>query len=133
MERGEANVFAAVVIEHKPLNHLTCSVIAGASSTLCTNPIWVIKTRLMSQATLHRSLASLRTSPYHYQNTLDAARKMYAHEGLRSFYSGLGPALLGLTTSPCNSRSTNSSKADSPAGLGWGKRGRVEARITLAF
>lgn len=87
----------AVVIEHKPLNHLTCSVIAGASSTLCTNPIWVIKTRLMSQASLHRSLASLRTSPYHYQNTLDAARKMYAHEGLRSFYSGLGPALLGLT------------------------------------
>lgn len=36
-------------------------------------------------------------TPWHYHNTLDAARKMYATEGIGSFYSGLGPALLGLT------------------------------------
>lgn len=36
-------------------------------------------------------------SPWHYRSTLDAARKMYSSEGIKSFYSGLTPALLGLT------------------------------------
>lgn len=36
-------------------------------------------------------------SPWHYKSTLDAARQMYTSEGLASFYSGLTPALLGLT------------------------------------
>jgi solute carrier family 25 (mitochondrial folate transporter), member 32 len=35
--------------------------------------------------------------PWHYQNTWDAARKMYMTEGIRAFYSGLTPALLGLS------------------------------------
>lgn len=87
------------------------SIIAGASSTIATNPIWVIKTRLMSQSTSHdRSRIPLfpkgsntPTSrptlhqPWHYKSTLDAARKMYTTEGILSFYSGLTPALLGLT------------------------------------
>ena len=36
-------------------------------------------------------------TPWHYHNTIDAFRKMYKAEGLGAFYSGLGPALLGLT------------------------------------
>jgi solute carrier family 25 folate transporter 32 len=51
----------------------------------------------MSQSSLARTPASLLSSPYHYASTVDAFKKMYHHEGLRSFYSGLGPALLGLT------------------------------------
>jgi solute carrier family 25 folate transporter 32 len=35
--------------------------------------------------------------PWHYKNTFDAFRSMYTKEGLASFYSGLTPALLGLT------------------------------------
>lgn len=35
--------------------------------------------------------------PWHYHNTFDAFRKMYKTEGFLSFYSGLTPALLGLT------------------------------------
>ncbi|KAL2843996.1 mitochondrial carrier domain-containing protein [Aspergillus pseudodeflectus] len=71
------------------------SVTAGACSTIVTNPIWVIKTRLMSQSS--RSDTEGYRAPWRYNGTWDAARKMYKHEGIRSFYSGLGPALLGLT------------------------------------
>ncbi|KAK3377733.1 mitochondrial carrier domain-containing protein [Podospora didyma] len=87
------------------------SIIAGGSSTIATNPIWVIKTRLMSQTahhdrpqfSLHPKSGNTPTSrptlpsPWHYKSTIDAARKMYTTEGILSFYSGLTPALLGLT------------------------------------
>ena len=71
------------------------SLTAGACSTILTNPIWVIKTRLMSQSSTITT-DGMR-APFYYTSTLDAARKMYRAEGLRSFYSGLTPALLGLT------------------------------------
>lgn len=87
------------------------SIIAGGSSTIVTNPIWVIKTRLMSQTGRHEGSrfsyfpkaantpTSRPTISVHgyYHSTLDAAKKMYTTEGIRAFYSGLTPALLGLT------------------------------------
>ncbi|KAI0134400.1 mitochondrial carrier domain-containing protein [Xylariales sp. AK1849] len=87
------------------------SIVAGASSTIVTNPIWVIKTRLMSQSSrgYNREMSVFPrsgntptsrptiNSPWHYHSTVDAARKMYSSEGVLSFYSGLTPALLGLT------------------------------------
>jgi solute carrier family 25 folate transporter 32 len=73
------------------------SIVAGASSTMVTNPIWVIKTRLMSQVSRKSIAAQEARPPWHYTSTLDAARKMYKSEGILSFYSGLTPALLGLT------------------------------------
>ena len=63
---------------------------------MATNPIWVIKTRLMSQSS-SRIATNHSKAPWHYKNTWDAARVMYRTEGLLSFYSGLTPALLGLT------------------------------------
>ena len=79
----------------KWLPRIYASLTAGACSTIATNPIWVIKTRLMSQ--ISRSASDGARTPWHYNNTWDAARKMYRAEGLAAFYSGLAPALLGLT------------------------------------
>ncbi|KAL2687082.1 hypothetical protein Neosp_004633 [[Neocosmospora] mangrovei] len=97
--------------DNSHLINLWSSITAGASSTIVTNPIWVIKTRLMSQSSVrhshdHTSLypkaGSTPTSrptlhDWHYRSTIDAARKMYTSEGIISFYSGLTPALLGLS------------------------------------
>lgn len=82
-------------MENKWLSRISASVTAGACSTLATNPIWVIKTRLMSQVS-SRAMEEHKP-PWHYKSTLDAFSKMYRNEGLAAFYSGLAPALLGLT------------------------------------
>ncbi|KAI0005621.1 mitochondrial carrier [Xylariaceae sp. FL0662B] len=82
-----------VTVQNQFVINFWSSIVAGASSTIVTNPIWVIKTRLMSQSSTGPTI----NSPWHYSSTLDAARKMYSSEGILSFYSGLTPALLGLT------------------------------------
>ena len=77
------------------------SIAGGTCSTLVTNPIWVIKTRLMSQSNPrgHHPTSSHANAraPWYYRSTRDAFVKMYRAEGLRAFYSGLTPALLGLS------------------------------------
>ena len=79
----------------KWLARIYASLTAGACSTLITNPIWVIKTRLMSQVS--RTASDGAITPWYYTSTMDAARQMYRAEGIAAFYSGLSPALLGLT------------------------------------
>ncbi|ODQ68553.1 mitochondrial carrier [Nadsonia fulvescens var. elongata DSM 6958] len=69
------------------VSHMLAAITAGSLSTISTNPIWVVKTRLMSQGP---------NTPWQYKGTLDAIRTMYRREGIWVFYSGLGPALLGL-------------------------------------
>ncbi|TGO55100.1 hypothetical protein BOTNAR_0252g00200 [Botryotinia narcissicola] len=64
------------------------SIIAGASSTMVTNPIWVIKTRLMSQVSRKAKNNGARP-PWHYRSTLDAA-KFPAYEYLKKKFTGKG-------------------------------------------
>ena len=111
---NETKVWAGQYCENPHIVNFWSSIVAGGTSTIVTNPIWVIKTRLMSQSHspsrdilhhhhFHPKTGNTPTSrpvanyPWHYRSTLDAARKMYSSEGMASFYSGLTPALLGLT------------------------------------
>ncbi|PVH91275.1 mitochondrial carrier [Periconia macrospinosa] len=71
------------------------AVAAGACSTLFTNPFWVIKTRLISQSSI--STENTGKPLWEYSSALDAALKIYRNEGVVAFYSGLSPALLGVT------------------------------------
>ncbi|KAM6506774.1 hypothetical protein FALCPG4_018603 [Fusarium falciforme] len=60
---------------------------AGICSTISTNPLWVVKTRLMTQS----------GTPGSSRSALDVAQSIYRKEGMVAFYSGLTPALLGVT------------------------------------
>ncbi|KAG4301343.1 hypothetical protein PCANB_002311 [Pneumocystis canis] len=67
--------------------NMKSAITAGAVSTILTNPIWIVKTRLMSQNS---------SSHTYYRNTFDAFQKMYRFEGVLSFYKGLTPSLIGV-------------------------------------
>ncbi|KAJ7729660.1 mitochondrial NAD transporter [Mycena maculata] len=78
--------YQPVMREHPWSLHILSAMTAGAASTICTNPLWVIKTRFMTQS---------RTE-VRYKHTLDAALTIYRSEGASAFYRGLVPSLLGI-------------------------------------
>lgn len=64
---------------------------AGASGVLTacvTNPIWVIKTRMLSTA---------RNTPGAYTSTVQGVLSLWRTEGLRGFYRGLTPSIIGVS------------------------------------
>ncbi|XP_048595522.1 folate transporter 1, chloroplastic-like isoform X1 [Brassica napus] len=69
-----------------PALHLASAAEAGALVSLCTNPIWLVKTRLQLQTPLHQ------TRPY--SGLLDAFRTIMKEEGPRALYKGIVPALV---------------------------------------
>jgi len=79
--------YQPVMREHPWSLHICSAMAAGATSTFCTNPLWVIKTRFMTQS----------PDEVRYRHTLDAARTIYRTEGIRAFYRGLLPSLLGIS------------------------------------
>ncbi|CAH8353636.1 unnamed protein product [Eruca vesicaria subsp. sativa] len=70
-----------------PSLHLASAAEAGALVCLCTNPIWLVKTRLQLQTPLHH-----HTRPY--SGLLDAFRTIMKEEGPRALYKGILPALV---------------------------------------
>ncbi|WFD45055.1 hypothetical protein MPSI1_003732 [Malassezia psittaci] len=74
---------------HEFLTHTCSALTAGIVSTVCTSPLWVVKTRTMLQT-------SKQPIDSRYRNILDAFRKIYSKEGLGGFYKGLLPSLLGV-------------------------------------
>ncbi|KAM1261725.1 hypothetical protein ACFX13_027659 [Malus domestica] len=65
--------------------HLASAAEAGALVSLCTNPIWLVKTRLQLQTPLHQ------TRPY--SGFYDALRTIIREEGWAALYKGLLPSL----------------------------------------
>jgi len=77
--------------DREVLSHIDYLLAAGASGALTavvTNPIWVIKTRMLSTA---------RNTPGAYASSLEGVRSLYRTEGLKGFYRGLTPSLIGVS------------------------------------
>ncbi|KAL7417131.1 mitochondrial carrier domain-containing protein [Mrakia frigida] len=69
--------------------HIVAAMTAGATGTIVTNPLWLIKTRFMTQ--------NLNNGDKKYRHTVDAIRTIYRTEGLKAFYKGLTPSLMGVS------------------------------------
>ncbi|KAI9826807.1 MAG: hypothetical protein M1832_005745 [Thelocarpon impressellum] len=68
--------------------YFLASAAAGLATAAATNPIWVLKTRM---------LASGRAAPGAYRGVAHGARLILATEGIKGFYRGLTPSLLGVS------------------------------------
>ncbi|GAA5945694.1 hypothetical protein JCM3775_000015 [Rhodotorula graminis] len=71
-----------------PIAHIISAMTAGASGTIATNPLWVIKTRFMTQ--------QVTAGEKRYRHTWDAFARIYREEGFRAFYRGMLPSLFGV-------------------------------------
>lgn len=71
------------------LPNVGAAMTAGAISTTLTNPIWVVKTRMMTQSPMSEHGIK-------YRSTIHAFARMYREEGIGTFYKGLGPSFFGI-------------------------------------
>lgn len=71
-----------------PAHYFFSSAMAGICTTVLTNPIWVLKTRMIS---------SDRHTAGAYPSMGAGVREMLRTEGVRGFYRGLGVSLFGVS------------------------------------
>ena len=67
---------------------ILASSASGALTALSTNPIWVIKTRMISTA---------RNTTGAYTSSFQGVRSLWKEEGLWGLYRGLTPSLIGVS------------------------------------
>ncbi|UPK94020.1 hypothetical protein LCI18_004955 [Fusarium solani-melongenae] len=69
-------------------DYFVASALAGASTSALTNPVWVLKTRMVS---------SDRGAHGAYPSMISGARSILSTEGIRGLYRGLGVSLIGVS------------------------------------
>ncbi|KIW09206.1 uncharacterized protein PV09_00134 [Verruconis gallopava] len=67
-------------------DYFAASGISGVLTSVCTNPIWVIKTRMLQTG---------RNSPKAYRGISHGIAEIVRTEGIKGFWRGLVPSLLG--------------------------------------
>lgn len=74
--------------ELRSSDYFLASGLSGILTAVLTNPIWVVKTRMLSTS---------RNAPGAYRSTVQGTLALYRDEGLRGFYRGLLPSLFGVS------------------------------------
>jgi solute carrier family 25 folate transporter 32 len=75
--------------EFSSLDQTRAATIAGFITSVLTNPIWVVKSRMQLQRR--------NANAANYKSTLDAMKVIYVEEGIRGFYAGMALTLLNNT------------------------------------
>ncbi|KAH3677607.1 hypothetical protein WICMUC_001710 [Wickerhamomyces mucosus] len=70
------------------LDYLTSAFAAGSLTAFLTNPIWVLKTRILS---------TNKSDPGAYTNLFDGIKRILKEEGILGFWKGFLPSLLGVS------------------------------------
>ncbi|KAI0855424.1 mitochondrial folate carrier protein [Xylaria cubensis] len=85
---GDNDVVAAAAAALTPQDYFIASGVAGIFTQVLTNPIWVLKTRMLS---------SDRGAVGAYPSMWAGAVQLLRTEGWRGFYRGLGISLFGVS------------------------------------
>lgn len=75
--------------------HMASAVSAGAISDVLVNPMFVVRTRLQTEAV--HNLVSIAASVPRKSTIVQTVRQLYAEGGLPTFWRGMTANLLGLT------------------------------------
>jgi len=87
-------------------DHLICASATGAVVSTLTNPIWVLKTRMVlykeEQKKVQRNLVSSKnarkaSSSVDYSTLSNAVKTIWKGEGFRGFFTGFVPGLIGIS------------------------------------
>ncbi|OAP56986.1 hypothetical protein AYL99_09098 [Fonsecaea erecta] len=70
------------------VDYLTASSASGLLAAILTNPIWVVKTRMLSTSASQAGA---------YPGLMYGLRAIYRTEGIRGFFHGLTPTLVGVS------------------------------------
>ncbi|KAI9661986.1 MAG: hypothetical protein M1831_002901 [Alyxoria varia] len=70
------------------IDYFVASGASGIVTAVLTNPIWVVKTRMLSTS---------RDAPGAYKSIAQGTRLLYRDEGIKGFYRGLVPSLFGVS------------------------------------
>ncbi|KAK3326562.1 mitochondrial carrier domain-containing protein [Apodospora peruviana] len=79
---------AAATASLEPADFFAASLAAGVATQVITNPIWVIKTRMLS---------SDRSAAGAYPSMWSGAVRLFREEGVLGFYRGLGVGMLAVS------------------------------------
>lgn len=77
--------------------HFIAGACAGSTTSMITCPLDVIKTRMQTIVPIDEHTKMPKRKPY--QGTLSSLRRIWIGEGIRGFYRGIGPTLLGYLPS----------------------------------
>ncbi|KAL7509652.1 hypothetical protein ACHAXN_006613 [Cyclotella atomus] len=78
---------------HHALIHLTSAISAGAVADILCNPMFVIRTRMQTEALHYFQMPELERKPH---SILQTASGLYKEGGVPMFWRGLSASLLGL-------------------------------------